>query len=307
LLERGGELEEAAVPDVAVIGAGAVGTVAASAAEQAGRDVVICARSPVGPVVLELHGQERRLAAPVLCDPDDAPAADWVLLATKAQQTPQAGPWLARLCRPGTVVVALQNGVDHVERVAPLADGATVLPALVYVAAERVARGRVVHRRGRRVVLPAGPPARAFSELLQGSWLDIAEDPDFRTAAWRKMLSNVAANPVTALTGRRMGVLRDAEVRELARALLAEAVAVGIAESARLGPEDVSATMAFYDQFGEEDGTSMLYDRLAGRELEHELISGASTRLGRRHGVPTPANQALYALLGALRPKGAPG
>jgi hypothetical protein len=33
---------------------------------------------------------------------------------------------------------------------------------------------------------------------------------------------------------------------------LAEAVAVGIAEGARLGPEDVSATMAFYDQSGEE-------------------------------------------------------
>jgi 2-dehydropantoate 2-reductase len=85
---------------------------------------------------------------------------DWVLLATKAQQTPQAGPWLARLCLPGTVVVVLQNGVDHVERVAPLAVGATVLPALVYVVAvERLARGRVVHCRGRRVV-PAGPPAR---------------------------------------------------------------------------------------------------------------------------------------------------
>jgi ketopantoate reductase len=60
------------VPEVAVIGAGAVGTVAASAAEQAGADVVICARSPVGgPVVLELDGEERRIAAPVICDVDD--------------------------------------------------------------------------------------------------------------------------------------------------------------------------------------------------------------------------------------------
>jgi 2-dehydropantoate 2-reductase len=97
--------EEAAVPEVAVIGAGA-GAVAASAAEQAGADVVICARSPVaGPVVLELDGEERRIAAPVICDVDDARPVDWVLLATKAQQTPQAGPWLARLCRPGTVVL----------------------------------------------------------------------------------------------------------------------------------------------------------------------------------------------------------
>jgi 2-dehydropantoate 2-reductase len=303
-----GEQEEAAVPEVAIIGAGAVGTVAASAVEQAGRAVVICARSSVGgPVVLELDGEERRIAAPVICDVDEARPVDWVLLATKAQQTPKAGPWLARLCRPSTIVVVLQNGVDHVERVAPLADGATVLPALVYVAVERVAQGRVVHRRGRRVVLPAGPAARAFTELLEGSWLDVAEDRDFRTAAWRKMLGNAAANPVTALTGRRMGVLRDTEVRELFQVLLAEAVAVGIAEGAKLGPEDVAATMAFYGQFGEEDGTSMLYDRLAGRELENELISGAITRLGRRHGVPTPANQAMYALLASLAPAWRPG
>ena len=102
-------------------------------------------------MALELDGEERRIEAPVICDVDEARPVDWVLLATKAQQTPQAGPWLARLCHPGTVVVVLQNGVDHVERVAPLADGATVLPALMYVAVERVARGRVVHRRGRRV------------------------------------------------------------------------------------------------------------------------------------------------------------
>jgi 2-dehydropantoate 2-reductase len=253
-------------------------------------------------VALELDGEERRIEAPVICDVDEARPVDWVLLATKAQQTPQAGPWLARLCHPGTVVVVLQNGVDHVERVAPIAGGATVLPALVYVAVERVARGRVVHRRGRRVVLPAGPPAQALTELLKGSWLDLVEEPDFRTAAWRKMLSNVAANPITALTGRRMGVVHDAEIRELARVMLAEAVAVGIVEGARLGPEDVAGTMAFYDGFGEDDGTSMLYDRLAGRELENELLSGAITRLGRRHGVPTPANQAMYALVGALAP-----
>jgi 2-dehydropantoate 2-reductase len=46
----------------------------------------------------------------------------------------------------------------------------------------------------------------------------------------------------------------------------------------------------------------MLYDRLVGRPLEHEQFSGAVTRLGRLHGVPTPLNQAMYALLGVLDP-----
>jgi 2-dehydropantoate 2-reductase len=60
-------------------------------------------------------------------------------------------------------------------------------------------------------------------------------------------------------------------------------------------------TLSFVRSPG-EDGTSMLYDRLTGRELENDLLSGAITRLGRRHGVPTPANQAMYALVGALAP-----
>jgi 2-dehydropantoate 2-reductase len=285
---------------VAVIGTGAVAAVAASGVEQAGREVVMCARSPVSSVVLERDGREHRLAAEVTCDPGRVRPAAWVLLAVKAHQTPQAGPWLARLCRPGTVVVALQNGVDHAERVRPLAPAATVVPALVYVAAERVAPGRVIHRRGRRMVLPAGPAAQAFAALMAPSWLEITEEADFLTAAWRKLLSNVAANPVTALTGRRIGVLRDPEVRELTRVLLAEAVAVGIAEGARLSAEDVRRTLEFYDGFADEDGTSMLYDRLAGRSLEHEHVSGAVVRLGRKHGIPAPANQAVYALLGTL-------
>jgi hypothetical protein len=101
--------------------------------------------------------------------------------------------------------------------------------------------------------------------------------------------------PVTALTRAGRRCCGEPEVRELVRVLLAEAVAVGLAEGARLGPEDVpedvSAKLAFYDRFRGEVGSSMLYDRLSGRELENELLSGVITKLGRLLGVPTPATR----------------
>lgn len=285
---------------VAVIGSGAVGTVLAAAAGESGMDTVVCARSPVDRLVLESGGRTTELAVPVIQDPAGTGPADWVLLTTKAQDTDSAQPWLARLCGPGTVVVVLQNGVEHRERVEPLVGEATVLPALVYIAAERVAPGRVVHRRGRHVIVPKGALAQDFAKILAPSEVEVREAADFTTAAWRKLLSNVAANPITALTLRRLGVLRETEVRELATVLLGEAVAVGVAGGAALGADDVRGTLEFYDQFADTDGTSMLYDRIAGRSLEFEEISGVVTRLGRRHGVPTPANQAMYALLGAM-------
>jgi 2-dehydropantoate 2-reductase len=285
---------------VAVIGCGAVGTVFAAAAERSGLDTVVCVRSPVDRLVLEVAGQVKEIAIRVTDDPARVDTVDWVLLTTKAQDTEAARQWLARLCGPGTVVVVLQNGVEHRERVQPLVGDAAVLPALVYIAAERIAPGHVVHRRGRRVIVPAGRIARAFSAVMAPTSLEVVEEADFTTAAWRKLLSNVAANPITALTSRRLGVLRDTEVRVLASTLLAEAISVGVAEGARLDADDVRGTLEFFDQFADQDGTSMLYDRLAGRPLEYEQISGVVTRLGRRHRVPTPTNQALYALLGAL-------
>ena len=43
--------------------------------------------------------------------------------------------------------------------------------------------------------------------------------------------------------------------------------------------------------------SSMLSDVLAGRRLELEWLNGVVVRLGLEHGVPTPANAAIYAAL----------
>ncbi|GAA5040522.1 2-dehydropantoate 2-reductase [Thermocatellispora tengchongensis] len=283
---------------IAVIGAGGIGTVLAAAFADAGHEVVACTRPVPGPLVLERGGSVHELKVRMVTDPAAATPAEWVLLCTKAHDTRAAAPWLARTCVAGTTVVVCQNGIGHLGRVAGLVGPATPLPALVYIAAERVGPARVRHHRGTLIVVPAGEPADRLAGLAPAG-IEVRGEPDFVTASWRKLLTNVAANPITALTLRRMSVLGDPEVRELATALLTEAVAVGRAAGADLGPDDVTRILAFYSELGPEDGTSMLYDRLAGRPTEYELFNGAVTALGRRHGVPTPANQAVYALLRA--------
>jgi 2-dehydropantoate 2-reductase len=223
------------------------------------------------------------------------------------QDTAGASGWLSRMTDRDTTVVVLQNGVDHTERVAPLVPtGATVLPALVYVAAERTHRGHVLHRGGGRLVLPDTPAAGAFRTLLATSDLEVTLEPDFVTARWRKLLSNLAANPITALTLRRLDVLSDESGSALARDVLAEGVAVATAEGAHLAPDEVDRTMSFYAGLAPTGGTSMLYDRLAGRHLEHELITGAVVGAADRHGIPVPVNRTLLALLKAVNTRTAP-
>ena len=41
----------------------------------------------------------------------------------------------------------------------------------------------------------------------------------------------------------------------------------------------------------------MYFDRLAGRPLEADARNGVIVCLGKKHGIPTPVNETLFALL----------
>src|ERR1700746_39983 len=159
---------------VAVIGLGAIGGVAAGCLIATGRyDVVACVRAPIARLTLDAPDGTVELPLTAITDPAQAEPVDWVLLCTKTHATASAAPWLKGLCTPSTRVAVLQNGIDHVARVAPLADGATVLPVIVYYNGERLAPDhvRMRHASANDVVVPDDETGRAFVSLLDGTGL----------------------------------------------------------------------------------------------------------------------------------------
>ena len=289
---------------VAVIGLGSIGGAAAGCLAAAGRhDVAACVRQPIAKLTLDAPAGTVTMPLRALTDPAqvDAPA-DWVLVCTKTFQTAAAAPWLKRLCIASSRVAVLQNGIDHVARVAPLASGATVLPVIVYYNGERLAADRVRLRQGANAdfVVPNDDAGRGFAQLIDGTPLRVQLGDDFITLAWRKLLLNAVASPMTALTLQRQAVLRRPDIKALCMEVLAEAVAVGRAEGAKLADDEAARTLDTLYTFSGELGTSMYFDRLAGGKLEIEALNGAIVAAGERHGIRTPLNRALLALLRAV-------
>ncbi len=288
---------------VAVVGLGSIGGVIAACLRLADRhDVLACVRKPIGRLVLDRPEGTVEVGLRTLTDPARAAPVDWVLLCTKAHQTPSAGPWLAGLCGSGTRIAVLQNGIEHARRVAPFAPGATVVPTIVYYNGERLG---VDHFRLRRVTdhdlaVADDADGRAFGEVLAGTSLDLLLSAAFETLAWRKLLINAVANPITALTLQRQSVLRRADVQALCLGVLDEAAAVARADGARLPADEAARIMATLLTYPAEAGTSMYFDRLAGRPFEAEALTGAIVAVGERHGIATPLNRALLALLRAI-------
>jgi 2-dehydropantoate 2-reductase len=285
---------------IAVIGAGAVGTCVAWNLVRAGRDVTVCVRQKIDRLVLrQADGEPVALPAVSVTDPSALQPMGWVLIATKAQDTGSVLPWLDAAAGPGTVIVLLQNGIDHASRLGGLAADVAVVPALVHINVEPLARGQAWQRAGNEIAVPAGEEGTRLAGLFAGTGIRIRLENDFRAAAWRKLLGNVAHNPILALTGRRVDVFAEPDILALAAKLISEAAAVAAAEGVAVSEEEVSSIVSGLGTLPADAGNSMLFDRLRGRALESEFLTGAVVRAGLSAGVPTPLNEAVLTLLRA--------
>ncbi len=285
---------------VAVVGVGAIGGFFGAQLIRTGHHrVVLCVRQPFPVLRLESPGGNIKREVDVLTDPTEARRVDWVLLSTKAHQTAAAQPWLKRLCDSGTRVAVLQNGVEQVENVAPLAPATEVLPTVQYCDVTAVAPGHIIHRGGGSLVVPTGPGGHDLHRVFEGTAAQILLTPDFVTAAWTKLCRCVATSAINTLTGQPHRVLRRPEIARLAMGLVAECIEVGKRAGAQFGaarPEEVVdlSTLA------PDSGSSMREDRLRGHPLEYDAQNGAVVRLGERYEIPTPLNRAITVLLAAI-------
>ena len=263
-----------------------------------GHDIVVCGRTPLERVVMTVDGTTVEHKVAWAAEPAELPPVQWAVLATKIHHTADVADWL-RALPAGGIVIAAQNGVDHRARIEPMTDAA-VVPTVVWMNSKRTGPGEVVVTPARGLTVPDDEAGRAVAELFAPGGVPVELAADFPTAAWDKLLLNVIANPLTALTGRPLEVLSDPGVEALGLDLALETVAVARAEGTALTPQHARDSMAFLQSLPGNLLSSMLQDRLAGRAMEHEGLLGPVVTLGRRHGIPTPFSAAILALLDAL-------
>ena len=282
---------------ITLIGPGAVGLTVGAALIDAGHEVTFVSRQPFAEVCVDTaEGPFRRHAARI----GDAAPSDWVLVCTKAHQTASAGEAIRAAVGLGTRIAVLQNGVEHKERVAPFAGDAPVVPVVVDVPAVRRAPGEVFWHSRAGMLVQDNADGQAFCDLFAGSFATPAAVADLTTRMWRKLCVNAGSGAVLALTRQPMGVFLKPGIAELARAILAETIAVGRAEGADLADSVLEEQMATWLACPADETNSMLEDVRAGRECEWDARNAVLIRMGRRQGIATPVSEALVPLLAAL-------
>jgi 2-dehydropantoate 2-reductase len=287
---------------IAIVGVGAIGGVTAALLQQAGHELLLCTRRQMSGLSVDTPHGLVKIQASFVTTPSEAVEVDWVIIATKAYDVAGAAKWLERLCSKGAPVAVLQNGVEHRERFAPYVPMEKILPVMVDCPAERQASDRVRQRGVMHLKVPDNALGRDFVKLFAGTPADATTVQDFLSVVWRKLCFN-SAGVLSALVLQPAGIVREEAMGDVALQIIRECAAVARAEGANLEENVADVVLAAQRAAPADSVNSMLADRQAGRPVEIDARNGVIVRLGRKHGIATPANSMAVALMAAMAAK----
>lgn len=314
---------------ILLVGAGAVGTVLAAHLAAAGRELQIYARDKDRPAFERLSevriddaaGRPRlTVPRPALSATLDLAGVEYLLICTKFAALDALLDQLPAQIPPGCTLVSTLNGLNAIERLRARFPAARSLQLTVMYNAQLPAP---LHARlTTRPQLIVGGEDRRLAALLRGSGLQVKLAPG-ETAAWGKLLINLA-NAIAALTHTTFrDLLSDIHLRRIFVGVLDEAIAVLDAAGIDfqlpmpLGPRAYRALLLHGGPLpwwlaqmrnGLREGAypSMVADVEAGRVTEIDQLNGEILRLGSRHGIAVPYNRGLVQRVKQLQSQPAP-
>jgi len=234
-------------------------------------------------------------------DAGELPACDFGIVATKAMHTGAAIEATAHAFAGGCVAT-VQNGLGNEEALAAHVE--RVIRGTTFPAGKIVGPGHVQWDvKGDTTLGPYGDtPFEEVERLARactraGMPTDAVRDA--RGPQWRKVIFNASTNPIGALTGLTHGrVCERPDLRELVSGLVDEGKAVAAAQGIVLDADpEALIDHAAKPEVAYNHKASMLQDVEARRTTEVDFLNGGIVRFGREHGVPTPLNEAIWALV----------
>lgn len=297
-------------PTVLILGAGAVGLALAGRLCSAARVYAAC--RPVHADAIRTRGLVMegvwgsgtvRGIVPVTGPDEVLHDPGFIIVTAKGTDTRAVCEEYAGVIR-GRPAASLQNGIGNEEIIAEYTGtviGGTVTtnfsiqgPGHVRVASES-APMRLGAWSGN------GEALWGLIGIVRAAGIAVEAEPDIRAGKWAKALLNIAVNPICALLRAPVGVAADEGVREIVGGLIRETFAIAGAEGVRLPWAAADDYLAHLFSVQVPDFAavypSMYYDLQRGRPTEIDLLNGYVARLGERHGIATPHNRCIAALV----------
>lgn len=298
---------------IAVLGAGAMGSLYGGALASIGHEVTfIDVSSPVIEAInqngLHLTTDAGTKVIPVKAAKieDVKSSFDWLILFTKTIHSAGALQSARHILDGDICVLTLQNGLGNRELIQQFVSPERIVVGMTGYPADLIAPGVVSsHGSSFTAMMDAsGKPTdktRILAEEITLAGLNCKVTDQVFCYIWEKVSFNSAMNALTSITHLPVGPMAELGGAELCFAVAREGVATAHSLGIMADEEKVLDMLrhAFVDHYNHKP--SMLQDVLAGRQTEARFINGAIAQAAKSVGKTAPINETLYALVDILQ------
>jgi 2-dehydropantoate 2-reductase len=303
----------------AFIGAGPIGGIMGAYLAHAGHYVVLCdilkehldAIKDDGLTITGVWEQtvEIERLAYSISELANFPEVNTIVLCTKAAIMPRLVPEIKKIARPGMRFICNQNGLDNEDFMAETFGPDNVLRIVANYAGGVADNGEIwmsffnpPNYIG-AVTAEGEPAARQIAEMMTSAGLETHFTNNIKKYEWDKVILNAALNPVCAVTQKTMRDMMTFDLTiELSEKLIKEGVKVAEADGITFDEGFVEHGMQYLKKAGYHK-PSMLQDVERGAPTEIDWISLKIVEYGRKHGIETPYNLTVTALVKGLELK----
>jgi 2-dehydropantoate 2-reductase len=291
---------------VIVLGAGAIGSYYGALLSKKS-DVLLVGRPPhieaINSKGLTLSGEVNGVfKVKAAAEVEEVPAGSLILLTTKAHDSAEAVRSIKSRLGRDIVILVLQNGLGNEETVrGVVGGGAEIIRGLATSGVEFSEPGKIAVRLVGETVLGRSRTGERIADLFNKCGLKTRLTENMPFEVWSKLAMNCVINPLSAILRVPDKEVAADSLRGLRRGIFEECVDVGNAEGVRLDMsllEGLERVIPTYENY-----SSMCQDIVKGKRTEIDFLNGKVVDLGRRHGIPTPANEVITSLIKFLEVK----
>ena len=302
-------------PKVAIVGAGAMGSLFGGLLAEGGLDVTLVDiwqehADAINATGLKMvgHGGERLIPVKATSDPSTIDSVDVVFFQCKATCNADAAASVKHLFNnEHTVAISFQNGLGNEEEIESILGDGKVLGGLT-------AQGANIEKPGvvrNHAELPStlgemqggmSDRAIALARAFTGHRLPTEVSDNIQHNIWKKLMANIGVSGTSAAPNLTLGrIVQVAELKAIAYRAIDEALAVAKAENIDLDPD--AAREVFHQITSGTPGnkSSLCVDIVNERPSEVDYIYGSVIELGQKHDIDTPVLQTILAVIKGLQ------
>lgn len=255
--------------------------------------------------IVETEG-EKIIKVKVTNDPADVPKdIDLAIIFVKSHQTRMATKIASHFINVNSIVLTLQNGLGNLQIISSIVGKNRALQGVTSHGATLLGPGRVFHAGKGPTHLAIrkeiSEKVKNIADFFHRAGFEVEISSNLDSLIWGKLIINAGINALTAILRVPNGQLLEIEpAKKLMVQVVKETAKVTDEKGVILPYDDIQAKIEEVCRKTASNYSSMLQDILRCSKTEIDVINGAIVKEGKKLGIPTPLNYALFSIVKAI-------